>query len=82
MNLTTDAQLAEQFGITLDRLHTLRKRNRWPFVQLGRFDIRFTDAQVEQIIAMHSEAPAKVAPKVTPAITGQTAASARKRRSA
>lgn len=80
MNLTTDAELAEQFGLTLERLHTLRRRNRWPFVQLGRFDIRFTDAQVEQIVAMHSEAPAKSEPKVTPAITGQTTTSARRRR--
>jgi hypothetical protein len=57
MNLTTDAALAEQFGITLTKLHELRKRNHWPHVRLGRFDIRFTDQQVEQIVAAQSVTP-------------------------
>jgi hypothetical protein len=82
VNLVTDAELAEKFRITVERLHTLRRRNHWPFVQLGRFDIRFTEQQVEQIVALHSEAPAKVAPTRVPAVTGQTASSAARRRSA
>ena len=77
MNLTTDAQLADQFGISTDKLHALRKQHRWPHVRLGRFDIRFTDAQVEQIVAMHSETPKKDA-GVKVAVTGQTARSARR----
>jgi len=38
MKLTTDAELAERMGISLDKLHQLRKRHRWPCVRLGRFE--------------------------------------------
>ena len=41
--LTTDVVLADQFGITVKKLHDLRKRNGWPCVRLGRFDIRVDD---------------------------------------
>lgn len=59
MNLTTPEDLAAKFGVTVERLHELRKRQSWPHVRLGRFEIRFTDAQVEQIIATNSVTPAK-----------------------
>lgn len=59
MNLTRDTDLADQFGITVAKLHELRKRNGWPHVRLGRFDIRFTDQQVEQIVAAQSVEPVK-----------------------
>lgn len=78
--LITDGELAEQFGIPVEKLHDLRKRNRWPFVRLGRFEIRFTPEQVEQIVALHSEAPAVEVPQVK--APGQTARSAGRRRSA
>lgn len=74
MNLTTPETLAETFGITAEKLHELRKRHHWPHVRLGRFEIRFTDAQVEQIVAMHSEAPKKQAAPLK--VAGQTARSA------
>lgn len=70
LNLTTDAALAEQFGLTLKKFHELRKRHNWPHTRFGRFDIRFTDLQVEQIIATMSVAP------------GQSDASGLSRRSA
>lgn len=54
MNLTTDSDLADQFGIPLEKFHVLRKRHGWPCVRLGRFDYRFTDLQIEQIVAAMS----------------------------
>ncbi len=77
MRLTTDAELAEQMGISLERFHQLRKRRRWPCVRLGRFEVRFTDAQIEQIIAMHTESrarPRRVDDR--PSVDGQTQRSA------
>lgn len=59
MNLTTDRELADKFGLTLERFHVLRKRHNWPHTRFGRFDIRFTDLQVEQIVAAMSVAPGK-----------------------
>lgn len=61
MNLTTDTDLAAQFDLDLERFHVLRKRHNWPHVRLGRFDIRFTDAQIAQIVASHSVTPSKSA---------------------
>lgn len=81
MNLVSDAELADLFGVDLDRLHELRRRHDWPHVRLGRSEFRFTEAQVEQIVAMHTEMPSKPEPLV--ATVGLTARSAaRKRRSA
>lgn len=77
MNLTTDVDLAASFGITVKKLHELRKRHHWPFVRLGRFEIRFTDEQVREIVAAQSVAPATKQPEV-----GLTARSANRRRSA
>ncbi|WP_310962104.1 hypothetical protein [Nocardioides terrisoli] len=81
MRLTTEADLAEQFGLSVEKLRELRRRHRWPHVRLGRFDVRFTDAQVEQIVAQHSQTPeAAIAGPVK--VPGQTARSAARRRSA
>jgi hypothetical protein len=77
----TDAQLAEQFGIELDKFHDLRKRHNWPCVRLGRFEYRFTEAQVEQIVAMHSSARPKKSQASKPAVPGQTARSAARSKS-
>lgn len=74
MNLTTDVALAEQFGVTVEKLHALRKRHNWPCVKFGRFEVRFTDAQVEQIVASHTIKPTKAAAKET----GLTERSARR----
>jgi len=77
MRLTTDTELAEQMGISLEQLHQLRKRRRWPCVRLGRFEVRFTDAQIEQIIATHTESGAR--PRRAddrPPVAGQTQRSA------
>lgn len=75
MKLTTDAELAEHFGIEVDELHDLRKRQGWPHVRLSRFVVRFTDAQVAQIVAMRSVEGAK-------SIAGETGLTERSARTA
>ncbi|MGZ4518926.1 MAG: hypothetical protein ACXVXP_00340 [Mycobacteriaceae bacterium] len=62
MKLTTEADLAAAFGITPEQAADLRRTKNWPHVRLTRFDVRYTDMQVEQIVASHS-----VTPKRTPA---------------
>lgn len=54
MNLTTEAELAESFGITTEKAADLRKRQGWPHVRLTRFDVRYTDDQIRQIVAARS----------------------------
>jgi len=73
MNLTTEAALAEQFGITPAKAAELRKRKGWPHVRVTRFDVRYTPEQIEQIIAALSVAPS---PVVAAADTGLTERSA------
>lgn len=81
MNLTSEIQLAEQFGLAPERLADLRRKHSWPHIRLGRFDIRYTEQQVEQIIEMQSK---KADPVVTPGgpkIAGQTKRSANRKKS-
>lgn len=73
--LMTPEDLAEEFGITVERVHILRRRHQWPCVKLGRFEIRFTPEQVQQIVGMQTQAPAKGSAAVK-ALPGQTARSA------
>ena len=77
-DLITDAELAERMRLDLDRFHALRKRHGWPCVKLGRFEFRFTEAQIEQIVAAHTVTPARRL-KAKP-VKGQTARSANRRR--
>jgi hypothetical protein len=80
MDLITDTQLAERFGIEVKKLHELRLRHHWPCVKLGRFEVRFTEAQVEQIVAKHTEAHGAPVTSSRPAVSGQTARSAKRSR--
>lgn len=86
MNLISDAELAERFGITVAKLHELRKRHHWPHVKLGRFEVRFTEDQVEQIVDRHAVTPAAPVPFAEAvagtSLAGQTKRSASRRRSA
>jgi hypothetical protein len=77
VKLTTDVDLAADFDITVEELHRLRKKHGWPFVPFGRFKIRFTDEQIEQIVATQS-----VVPEAKEPAAGLTARSASRRRSA
>lgn len=78
MNLTTEAQLAEQFGIRPEKAAELRKRKSWPHVRLTRFDVRYTDAQIERILEMQTPAP--VSAVKAAAVSGQTERSANRGR--
>lgn len=57
MKLVSDQDLAKQFDISVSKLHDLRKKHQWPHVRLGRFEIRFTEQQVETIVRSMSVAP-------------------------
>lgn len=62
MRLTTEAELArEVLRIAEDKAADLRRTKKWPHVRLGRFDIRYTDAQIEQVVAIQSAAKVKAA---------------------
>jgi hypothetical protein len=81
MKLMTDIELADKFGLPLEKFHDLRKRKHWPCVRLGRFEYRFTEAQVEEIVRLHTQAPAKTHGASVPgAGKGQTARSAARSR--
>lgn len=74
MNLTTEAELADLFGIDAEKAADLRKRQSWPHVRLTRFDVRYTDEQIRQIVAARS-----VAGERTPGLeAGLTRRSARR----
>lgn len=75
--LVTPEDLAEQFGITVEEVHKYRRKKVWPCVKFGRNEVRFTAAQVEQIVAMQT-LHATVAPTNTPRLAGQTERSARR----
>lgn len=60
MNLTTEAELADLFGIDAEKAADLRKRQSWPHVRLTRFDVRYTDEQIRQIIAARTVAGERV----------------------
>lgn len=81
MNLISDTDLAERFRIDVAKLHELRKRHHWPHVKLGRFEVRFTEAQVEQIVERHAVTPAEPV-TFAQVVAGQTKRSAGRRRSA
>ena len=78
MKLTSAADLAAEWDMPVDELKRRARRYGWPVVRLSRTDWRFTEQQIEQIVAMQSRAPKP--PKDAPAKTGQSQAS--KKRSA
>lgn len=80
--LITAEQLAQMFRIEVKELHTLRRRHKWPYVRMGRNNIRFTQHHVDQIIAQHTETPAVTAAVGTVTLPGQTQRSARSARKA
>jgi hypothetical protein len=73
--LTPEAALAEDFGLSVDKVAELRRRHQWPHVRLGRFDVRYTAEQVAAIIAMET---VKSAPAKQTGLAGQTTRSARR----
>lgn len=75
----TDAELADLLHIGAEQLHTLRVRQDWPHVRLSRFEFRFTEEQVEQILALRTRGGGEKSRE--PRIDGQTARSAARNRS-
>lgn len=62
MRLTTDVELADLLGITVDDVRMkCRPGGGWPCVKPKRSVWRFTDAMVEEIIAKQTVTPARPA---------------------
>lgn len=51
LSLTREADLADRWDLTLDQFRLLRRRHGWSHVKLSRQDIRYTEAQIEHIVA-------------------------------
>lgn len=75
MKLIKAADLAAEWDMSEPDLLRRRRRYGWPCVQLSRQDVRFTEQQVEQIVAMQSRS-GKPTPKKDSKSTGQTKRSA------
>jgi hypothetical protein len=80
MNLRTETDLAEFLAIEPTKAAELRRRHNWPHIRLGRFDVRYTDAQVEQVLAIESVTPKRSDTEAALA-NGQSKRSAAKRAS-
>lgn len=81
MNLTTDVELAEALGITVEDVREGCRTKRWPCVRPKRSVWRFTDAQIEQIVAMQTRGSGKQSAPVA-GIAQTPRSAARSRRSA
>lgn len=78
----TPADLADELKVTEANVLRWRRERSWPSLKVGRH-IRFTQEHVDQILAELEVKPAvDEAPVAEVVITGQTARSARARRSA
>lgn len=71
MKLIKAADLAAEWDITETELKRRARRYGWPVVRLSRADWRFTEQQVEQIVAMQSRATKPTA-KTEGKSTGQS----------
>lgn len=75
VNLTREADLAEEWKLTLKQFRHLRRLHGWAHVHFSRQDIRYTDAQIEQIVRDMTASGATRREPVA-ASTGQTSRSA------
>lgn len=66
----TEADLARRLGVEVERVTEWRRMYAWPHLKIGR-QVRYTEADVRAIEAMHHVEPSKVA-----ALPGQTKRSA------
>lgn len=78
LTLIKAADLAAEWDMTEPELKRRVRRYGWPVVRLSHTDWRFTEQQIEQIVAIQSQAaaPRKAAKKA--AGTGQSKRSARR----
>lgn len=72
--LYTRADLASKLKTPVSTVEYLHRKNDWPHVKVGKH-IRYTGAQVEQIVRDHTVVPAKK-DTTKPALHGQTSRSA------
>lgn len=82
MKLTTEVELAELFGLAPEKIARKRRREHWPHVDMGRFDKRYTDEQIAQIVAMKSvtaQSSARPPSEELPVIEGLTKRAAARR---
>lgn len=73
MNLHSDTDVADMLGITVTKLHELRKRHQWPHVRVDRFTFRFTDDQIRDIVASRTVAGSKALKGTAAGLTGRSA---------
>lgn len=76
--LLTEADLAGIFGVDVRTIADWRRKQDWPHVRVGRV-VRFTEEQVESIIAANTKAPAPAPRLRTVRVPGQTQRSIRRR---
>jgi hypothetical protein len=50
MKLIREPDLAAEWELSIEQFRVLRRRHGWSHVRLSRQDIRYTEAQVEQIV--------------------------------
>jgi len=82
MRLITEEELAaEHLVLPLKKVQRLRQERKWPHVRLGRFEVRYTEAQVEEIVAQHSAQPRLISAAPASILDGQTKRSANRGRS-
>ena len=55
MKYVTEAELAEHLKLPVEKVADLRKRRRWPHLRFGRWDIRYTEAQVAEVERIQTE---------------------------
>ncbi|WP_447643201.1 hypothetical protein [Nocardioides zeae] len=73
--MLTPAEVAAELRLdSEEELHRLRRRYGWPCTKFGRFKVRFTAEQVEQIKRLHADSRTSAAPSGTNvlALPGQT----------
>lgn len=81
IHVYSPVELAEILGVSEVKVMEWRRTYGWPSIKVGR-TVRFTQEQVEQILASHSVKKSET-PEIVPVIaSGQTARSANRRRSA
>lgn len=81
MKLIDETDLAQEFGLPVEKVAELRRKHKWPHVRLTRFSVKYTETQVEAILERHTVRP-KATTETATVATGQTSRSASRRRSA
>lgn len=82
-DLIKESEVAARWDMTESKFAELRRKNNWPHVRLSRFDVRYTEAQLAQIVDMQTEGgSASTMPQGAARIPGQTGRSAGRKRGA